>query len=256
MKPIFVEPLVPTSISVTAAAANFPASMLLTRQPSEVCQASPGAGDLVIDVVFASAVAIDTAALLFHTESQGSMTLYGASSAGGLDAAPALGSASVHAGTVDPGFDTRLGLVYLPAAQSFTHWRLKLTGRANQAFEAGRLVLGKAFRPSKSLGYGLQPEPLDGGEKRYGKKGASFVAEGPVRPSFSMTFDAMTADDLNDAMLPLLNRCGQTRTIFMCADPDNLARRELWSVYGEFGRVRPAQRAALRWKLKLKIQGI
>lgn len=257
MKPIFVEPAAASAVSMTGDDSNFPASQLLTRQPSEVARtATATADDVHIDVSFAAPTLVDTAALLFHQEPQGALTLRGAATPGALAGAPEVGSSGVRAGTIDPGLGYRHGFVYAPGAAAFQHWRLTVSGRASQILEAGRLVMGQAFRPTKSLGYGWKPEPMDGGDTRSGPKGSRYVDEGPVRPMFELTFEALSSDDIFAAMLPLLNRCGQTRPFFFCADPDDAARRELMSLYGTFGRVRPAQRAAKRWKLKQRLNGI
>lgn len=256
MRPIFVEPLVPASISVSSALADFPAANLLTRQPSEVCRASAGTGDVDIDFAFGEVTSLTAFALLFHTEQQGSLELYGANSAAGLNTAPRITLTSVFAGTIDPGFGTRTGMIHLDSPETFSHWRLRVTGRASGDFEAGRLVVGSAFQSTKSLGYGLQPESVDGGVNRAGVKGARFVDVGPVRSAFNISFDVLTEDDFRQEFWPLINRLGQTRPLFFCADPADTAARELMSIYGTLGRVRSSQRYAKRWRAKLKINGL
>lgn len=256
MRPIFVEPLTPQSLTVTSAVSEFPAANLLTLQPSEVCRTVSTASDIDIDFAFAAAVQLTTVALLFHTEAQGALELYGASDGASLDVAPRIALSSVFAGTIEPGFGTRLGFLHLTAPASFSHWRLRITGRASMVFEAGRLIVGDAFRPEKSLGFGLQPETTDGGAVRRAAKGARYVDAGPVRPAFTLDFGVVTDDDLKSYLWPLLNRLGQSRPLFFCADPDDVSARELMSIYGLLGRPRPQQHQPLRWRAKLKITGL
>lgn len=231
------------TISAGSAAANMPVSNLLARQPSKKWRATAlGSAYVVLDL--GTATEINFAALLYaNLTGSATMRVRAASSEAGLTSAPGYDSTAntfwPNTGLGD--WDYVHGFVDLvDDPQTFRWWRIDLSDGSNPDgyIQAGRLMLGGAFRFARNFQYPLGVQWIPAKDAAGRTRGGAFHAEE------SDLFRRMTFDlkgwpdaDMLDDVFDLQRRQGIARDVLFVHDPAASARVMQRMIYGTFQKL-------------------
>ncbi|MCG8506159.1 MAG: hypothetical protein MI755_16265 [Sphingomonadales bacterium] len=150
----FARPHAVVSVAASQAATGFPDDNLVHDQIGVIWK-SNNLTAVTIDVEFAAVTEVDVVGVVANNgTAAGTFDLRGAATQGGLAGAGVIASANLRASPSLAKTGYRKGLIDLAAPVSHTWYRVSLTDAANPDgfFRFGRLVLAKAWRPSRNPG--------------------------------------------------------------------------------------------------------
>jgi hypothetical protein len=256
MKLLIADPLIPASTSMITEAVEFPAGHLHTDQPTEVTRSDYITGDdIIVSFDYGQPTIINFAALLFHTEAPGTEIEMMSSNDDDLMGASLVARSSAFASPDDPGFPYRHGFVSFSATEA-RYWWLKVTGRGNQVFQAGRFILSNAFLSSRSVSYGGGPTNESGQQRSLGSGGVRIDVGDTVRRVLDVNAQSITRDEQHIGINAKIARIGQTKPAFVVLGPENEDEREHLCCYGTIERIRPRLRNHRQYRFAMRVRGL
>lgn len=153
------------------------------------------------------------------------------------------GDASVYdSGLLDPaGVDSFYGSFFHLAAQSYSarYVRVELTDAALDYIEAGRLVVGLAWRPEHNFEVGYARYSLDSSSVVEAESGEEWVNVKAARRAVRLQMAAVSQAEIDAHLDPMIAYAGRSRQVLVCLDPaaSNLGRETF------FGRMQAAPSA-------------
>jgi hypothetical protein len=227
-----LRPLVPAALfaPATPAAPTALTDMLNDMIGVQYVSGAAGSTDS-IDVDFGGAVAIDTVAILSGNGGTTTWTLRGATTQGGLDAAPTLFSGDFAAGSVLPTSVRTHALAVLAAPATFRWWRIGFAGIIAPP-EIGRLVMGLRFQPQINFSFGAQLGVTDLAGGDFNRRGLFLPNEGATLRTVGLRWPHATRAESEEQISVLLERIGNRGHVLACIDPDPHPQRQRRLYFG------------------------
>jgi hypothetical protein len=249
---LLAKPLAAT-ITAASAAATMPASNLALAQPTDVWR-STSLTSQYIEIDLGSAQAIDLVALMFtNLTSAGTWRVQAGTTTGvsNWDS----GTVTAWAGSVQ-NVDRPHTLLYLGAAQTYRYWKITLTDAANPAgyFQAGRVVMASAFKPTRNYAYGAGRGFKDLSERKDTIGGNLLFETRAKRPLISVELNWLTATEAEATLLELQRLADGP--VLLVTNPDASPYRMGRMYYG-LPTYEPAIVAALNiYQTRISIEGL
>lgn len=248
------------TITAGNAEADFPVTNLLDRQPSKIWRTT-SLSNTYFEIDLASATSINFVYLGYTnlTESA-TWQVRGATSQANLTASPGYNSGAVsfwpQTGLDDWDF-TSAFIDLIDSAQSYRWWRVDLSDGSNPAayVEAGRLMLGGAFRFEKNLKFdnGVQWLPARPDSAR-ALSGAQYVEVGNVYRKVDFRVENWTQTAAFRDLFDLQRRNGIAEPVVYVRD--SAATTEIMEhlIYGTFSELGRMENPYLsRWGMPVEI---
>lgn len=188
---------------------------LLTNDPREVWQDS-ALGTVTMDIDFGATRSWDTIALI-NTNGVSTTTL---SVTGGstLTAATYQAATVLRTPSEDVADATGPGFFYSSTTISGRYIRLTLSNPSGVPLSAGRLIVGKSWKPSYPRETGAGRPPIDTGSRQRLDDGSLAVASGRLVSGFKWVFADLAPGDLK-ALWGILRRRRTTEPVLLVEDP-------------------------------------
>lgn len=126
-------------------------------------------------------------------------------------------------------------------AQTYRYWKITIDNSENEDgyFEAGRVYVGKKFKPSTNIDYGLQEGLTDGSRIARSRAGAvSPVARDPYKISgFTLSFG--TKDEMFGTLYEIDRNRGKSKDVIFIPDMDETTHFQRRFMYGLFEEMNP-----------------
>lgn len=134
--------------------------------------------------------------------------------------AGAFSSGSVQLNASHDTGKTRKNSFYRAAAvQTSTSVRADFAG-LGAPFSAGRLVVGKALQFTRNFSFGMAPGVQDQGNVEFSKDGVLLRRYGRKLRRLDIQWSALTREEAEAQVLPLLELVGNTDPVLIVTDPD------------------------------------
>jgi hypothetical protein len=213
--------------------ASLPVTNVADRRLSRVARSSNAlAASTQFEVDLKTARDVGLVALLLPNISSVGTVRVRASNSAGSFGSPVYDSGTVTVWPAGETAETMEGLTpvfvdLLTLSSACRYWLVEITDTANTAgyLEVARLVLAKAWQPSRNMAYGARL-PLETETERMVTDGASAVYnERPTRRSYEFDLALLPEAEIMDSGFELQRIAGTSRQIFFVFDPDDTGKR-------------------------------
>lgn len=237
-KPIFVDPLPLSDVTVSTALDGHPASNVSRLETMGLTWRTTGTGAIWLRGRLDAEQLIDFLSIVAANAQPG--TTYRLRL--GATKSQVNGVAAFDSGPlpfISPATSSPDGLYHsflrLPAPVAASWWRIDITGHVG-AFETGGIVLGKAIEPSRFYDKDFERgiEPMGGVEiNRFGVPDRS---PGITLRTLLFTLSWLNEAEYEDTFRPLAEKIGMSEVLYCCFDPAETAWRQGRTYMGFLGR--------------------
>lgn len=146
-------------------------------------------------------------------------------------------------GLVDANVDARFGMAIhlLPeGGKNAQYWRIDLSDTGLDYYEAGRLFIGPAWSPSVNYSYGWRQGYTDLSKRSRSRGGQTYVDSNRTYRYFAVTFDYLTKEEAEEALLEMDRIIGLRGDVLAVLDPDDTnspGRSSIWGQLQELSAV-------------------
>jgi len=136
-------------------------------------------------------------------------------------------------------------VLVLAVAQSYQYWRIDVTDLSNADgfYQAGRLYLASAFRPTHGPNYGWGIEVVDPSQRTYSEGSALYVKSRQKYRKLGFTLSGMTEAEAYDNAFALSCVRGESTDILAIVDPANTSRIMDQTICGLLTSMPPIQQS-------------
>jgi hypothetical protein len=256
---IIVKPLGLGTVTASSTAAGYDAANVASDYLGVVWKSATGAATRSITLDLGSDVALDFAALLGCTGATGSWTLT-------VEAATAAQGPSFPGGSFNSGALAFLAGATMPESGrgigwwsnttpvTGRYWRFTIGGLASAAATVARIVIGRKLSLERNYVFGAAFGVRDFGSVDFSQRGVLLRRRSVKLPVIGISFANAYRDEVETAIMPLVQQVGGTEPIFLCTDPaaDALRQKRCYfgPVTGELGVIQRGA-TAFEWKVNL-----
>ncbi len=145
----------------------------------------------------------------------------------------------------------------LPAGVLARHMRLDLDDAGNPAghVQAGRLIAGPLYTPSRNLRYGWHLQQVDPSRVSYSRGGQAYVELLPRYRRLALELALLPTDEAYGHLYEMQRRLGVAGDLVVMRDPDDTLHRHRETIYGRLSRLEPiVQQVHGRHGLRIEIE--
>lgn len=259
---IIVKPLALGSVSASSTETGYDAANVANDYLGVVWKSATGAASRSITLDLGADVALDFAALLGCTGATGSWTLT-------VEAATAAQGPSFPGGSFNSGALAFLAGATMPesgrgvgwwsngATVTGRYWRFTIGGLASAAATVARIVIGRKLQLERNFVFGGAFGVRDFSQVDFSARGVLLRRRAARLPVIGISFANAHRDEVETAIMPLLQQVGGAEPIFLCTDPAADALRQKRCYFGPLtGELGTIQRNASAWEWKVNIASL
>lgn len=229
------------TLTASSEVSTLPVTNLQKKQPARVYRS--GNKTPTITIQLATSYACNALALVGHNAAAAATWQFrGATSQANLTAAPTVnsGSVSMWPASGKPDTDYAYGFPYLSSlvlvtnSTPLTWWSIAITDSTNSDnFQAGRLMLGRAVRPTMTMSINGGIQPFSAGEQRMSDFNEMTLEERGVNGRrLLLPFGSIDKTDFHQYILPFAMKHGKAKDFFFSMEPT--ATTEFLAYSGQF----------------------
>lgn len=227
-----LEPATISSVTASNTATGYSAANVATDYMGQVWRTDTGSATRSLTIDLGADTAFDTIILL---------GLYGATSAWdwaieiataaqgpGFTGAWTGSDEDLLAGTAMPvsGLGKALWIAPAGAPAAGRYVRITFKNLSSAAVECSRVLIGQRVQPERNFRFGAAFGIRSTGQTDFSLRGVQLVRPGVKLRGIGITYGASTQAEVENDILPLLERVGNDTLVAICTDPDADAQRQ------------------------------